>query len=128
MDFVRATLWISAVFNFCAAYLFAFPSSSFAQLAGLPTPVPPVYTALTALFVSLFAGMYMWMALQPRVDRAWLTFGAVGKCSAFVVALTLWLAGDASQRLVLLACGDLFLGAYWARWLVWGGESAGNAV
>ncbi len=115
---VRATLWISAAFNTLAAYLFAFPASPLAQSAGLPAPVPAVYTALTALFVMLFAAMYGWLAQRPQIERTWLTFGAIGKCSAFAVAFALWLAGAASDRLALVASGDLLLGGYWAWWLM----------
>jgi hypothetical protein len=39
--FLRGSLWVSVVYNFGGALLFAFPSSSLGQLAGLPAPYRP---------------------------------------------------------------------------------------
>jgi hypothetical protein len=63
--FLRRALWVSVAYNLAAALLFAFPASSFGRLAGLPSPVPPVYSALVAFFVALFGGTYAWLARQP---------------------------------------------------------------
>src|SRR5262249_62246082 len=50
-NFMRRALWVSVLYNFGGALLFAFPSSPLGQFAGLPTPVPPIYGALLAFFV-----------------------------------------------------------------------------
>src|SRR5712691_10417223 len=81
---MRRALWASVVFNLGGALLFAFPAS-FGQLAGLPGPVPHVYTALLALLVALFGGAYAWLACQPCIDRPLVAFAALGKAGFFAV-------------------------------------------
>jgi len=46
---------------------------------------PPIYCALLALFVVLFAGAYAWLALQPNINRPLVAFAAIGKAGAFAV-------------------------------------------
>lgn len=118
---LRRALWTAAVFNLLGALLFAFPASYFGQFAGLPAEVPAAYRALTALFVLLFGGAYLWLARQAVVDRALLTFGAIGKASAFTLIVILWLTGAASGRGVLIASGDLILAALFI-WCLRGGR------
>src|SRR5437762_533027 len=77
---MRSALWASVVYNLGGTLLFVFPSS-FGRLAGLPVPVPRVYTALLALFVALFGGAYAWLARQPRIDRPLVAMAALGKRS-----------------------------------------------
>ena len=108
---LRRALWTAAVFNLLGALLFAFPASYFGQFAGLPAEVPGAYRALTAFFVLLFGGAYLWLAQRAVIDRVLLTFGAIGKASAFVLIFILWLTGAASGRGVLIASGDLILAA-----------------
>jgi hypothetical protein len=104
---LRRTLWAAAIFNLLGALLFAFPASYFGQLAGLPPAVPGAYRAMTALFVLLFGGVYLWLAQQAVIDRPLLMFGAIGKASAFLLVCILWLVGAASGVGVLIASGDL---------------------
>ncbi len=108
---LRRVLWVAAGFNLLAALLFAFPASFAGQFAGLPAAVPVVYRAMTALLVLLFGGAYGWLALQSVVDRAFVIFGVIGKTSAFVLIVVLWLAGAVSGRGVLIASGDVVLAA-----------------
>src|SRR6185295_2121610 len=116
-DFMRRVLWTSAAFNVGGALLFAFPESV-GQLAGLPTPVPRVYTASLVLFILLFAGAYAWLASQARIDRPMVAFAAIGKSGFFAVMLLCWLFGEATGRGVLGAFGDLAFATIFAWWLL----------
>lgn len=115
---VRATLWLSVPFNMLAAYALALPASLPGRLMGLPSPVPPLYAALTGLLVALFGLAYAWMATQPRIERALLGFAVAGKGSVFVAVLTLWLFERSAGSTVAVAIGDLLLAALWLRWLL----------
>jgi hypothetical protein len=116
-DFMRRVLWASVLFNLGGAVLFGFPSSPLGQLVGLPSLVPPLYRALLALFVLLFAGAYAWLASQDRIDRPMVALAAIGKASAFTVIGGLWLLDLAPGRGVLVASGDLVLAFIFAGWL-----------
>jgi hypothetical protein len=115
-DSIRRILWASAFFNLGGAALFAFPESV-GRLAGLPAPVPTVYSMLLVLFVLLFGGSYAWIASQPTINRPMVALGAIGKAGAFVVVLLCWLAGAASGLSVVAIAGDLVLAFLFARWL-----------
>jgi hypothetical protein len=114
---LRRALWVSVVYNFGAALLFAFPASPLGQLVGLPTPVPLIYSALLALFVGLFGGAYAWLACQPNIDRPLVALAAIGKAAVFGVLFVFWLLGEAPGRGVLAAVGDLILAGIFAAWL-----------
>jgi hypothetical protein len=120
---VRRALWISVVYNSGGALLFAFPSSSLGRLAGLPSPVPPIYSTLVALFVALFAGLYGWLAMQPEIDRPMVALGAIGKAGAFSSMVALWGFGELRALVVLAGTGDLILAAIFTWWLL-GGRSS----
>jgi hypothetical protein len=117
-NFMRGALWVSVVYNLGGTLLFAFPSSPLGQLAGLPTPVPPIYSALLAFFVVLFGGAYAWLARQPTIDRPLVALAAIGKAGVFAVIFTFWLFGEAPGRGVLAAIGDLALAGIFAGWLL----------
>lgn len=115
--FIRYVLWASAVFNLGGALLFAFPSSSLGQLAGLPAPVPAVYRALLAQFVILFGGAYAWLAWQKTINRPLLAFGAIGKTAAFILVFAFWLCGEVPARSLLAIAGDLIFAGLFFAWL-----------
>ncbi len=104
---LRRLLWLTSVFNAAAAYLFAFPASRGGAALGLPAQVPMVYRAATSLFVLFFGAAYVWLAIQPTVVRPLVGFAAWGKAGAFTLVSVLWLAGEATVRLVAMASGDL---------------------
>jgi hypothetical protein len=118
---LRRALWTAAVFNLLGAMLFAFPASYFGQFAGLPAEVPAAYRAMTALFVLLFGGAYLWLAQQAVIDRPLVMFGAIGKASAFMLIVILWLSGAAGGRGVMIASGDLVLAGVFL-WCLRGGR------
>jgi hypothetical protein len=113
---LRKVLWATVVYNLLGASAFAFPASV-GQLAGLPVPVPLVYSVMLALFVLLFGAAYAWLALQPTIDRPMVGFAAFGKASVFVAAVVLWATGNASAWLIPGATGDLIFAAVFAWWL-----------
>jgi hypothetical protein len=115
---MRAALWASVPYNLGAAALFAFPSSAPGQLVGLPTPAPPLYGALVAVFMLLFGGAYAWLACQPVIHRPLVALAAVGKLSVFAVFTALWLFGAAPGLGALAAIGDLALAAVFVWWLL----------
>jgi len=125
--FIRRVLWASVAFNLGGAMLFAFPASALGQFAGLPAPVPPLYSTLLALFVLLFGGAYAWLACQAQIDRPLIAFGAIGKASAFALICAFWIAGDAPIRGVLAAAGDLIFAGLFTWWLV-RGERGASAI
>jgi hypothetical protein len=116
-DLLRRALWVTVFFNLAGVLLFAFPRS-LGRLAGLPGPVPRVYTAFIAFMVALFAGTYAWLARRPTIDRPLVAFSAVGKTGFFVVVVACWLLGEVPGRAVIGASGDLVFAALFAWWLV----------
>jgi hypothetical protein len=114
---MRRVLWASVAFNAVGALLFAFPGS-IGRLAGLPTPVPVVYSAIVVWFVLLFGGSYAWLASQPVIHRPMVALAAIGKAGAFGVVLLCWLAGAAPGVAVVAIAGDLLLALVFGRWLV----------
>ncbi len=115
-NWIRLVLWLAAFFNLVAALLFLFPDSLPGRLAGVPTPVPSIYSGLTAWLILIFGGAYAWMARGPLV-RPLLVLATIGKTGAFVVALAVALRGDIPPRLAALISGDLFLACGFAVWL-----------
>lgn len=114
---MRYALWTTVAFNLFGALLFAFPASSLGQFAGLPASVPAIYRAMMAFFVLLFAGMYVWLALQPKFDRPLVALAAIGKAGAFLVMVMLFLFGEIPGRAVLFDLGDLIFACIFAWWL-----------
>jgi len=123
---LRVALWCAALFNTGGALLFAFPESSIGQFIGLPAVVPIVYLAFVAFFILLFAGAYVWLAIQKPIIKSFVAFGAMGKAGAFVLTLILWLAGSVSWRGVLTGSGDLILAATFA-WCIVGTQQGVRA-
>jgi hypothetical protein len=113
---LRRILWLTVVFNVAAASAFLFPSS-LGQLAGLPVPVAPIYTVLLAFFVLLFAAAYAWLALAREIDRPMIAMAAIGKAGVFVIAITLWAAGQGPGWFVPGATGDLVFAILFLVWL-----------
>ena len=117
-EVVRRALWATVPANFAVAALMLAPTSAPGAFLQLPGPAPhAVYRVLLALFLALFGGAYVWLATQPRIDRAFVAFAAIGKTMAFASIAALWLAGQASGRLTALMSGDLAIALVFAWWL-----------
>jgi hypothetical protein len=117
--FIRRVLRATAVMNFGGALLFAFPAS-LGSLAGLPGPVPHVYSAFVAFLVALYGATYAWLARQPRIDRPLVAFSALGKAGFFSVVLVCALLGEVPARAVAGASADLVFAAIFVWWLLRG--------
>jgi hypothetical protein len=114
---VRISLWTAFLFNLLAAAVFAFPASAPGQQLGMPASVSPIYATMVAFFVALFGCAYAWLARRPTIDRPLLGLGCIGKTGAFLIAAGLWLRGDVSASLFLVALGDLAFAGLWFTWL-----------
>jgi hypothetical protein len=122
---MRRALNATVFFNIGGALLFAFPDS-IGRLAGLPLPVPAVYSATIAYLVLLFAATYAWLARQPSIDRPLVAFLTAGKTGFFFVVLGCWFFGAASTLSLGAALGDLAFAGIFAWWLM--GDAAEPAV
>jgi hypothetical protein len=111
---LRRALWVAAFFNVAGAVMFAWPASPVGALAGLPAEVPVAYRAFTAVFVLLFGGSYAWLAGHRPLNRPFVAFGAIGKTSAFVLTVALWLCNGVGGMAVLILGGDLAFAALFA--------------
>jgi hypothetical protein len=121
---VRAALGISVPFNLGAAYLFAFPGSVLAQAAAMPASTPPLYCALVALFLTLFAGAYAWLCVSRVIARPLVAFAAIGKSLAFFTFVLLWLLKLGPGFGALASIGDALLASVFFWWLFATGRSS----
>jgi hypothetical protein len=115
---LRRALYAAGIFNVGGAGLFAFPAFGLGPLAGLPADVPIAYRVFAALFVLLFGGAYVYLAAQPKIQKPFVAFGAIGKTTAFVAAVALWLGQHLSAFGVALLAGDLAFAAFFAWCLI----------
>ncbi len=114
---VRYSLWLTAPFNFLAAYAFAFPTSALGQLLALPQQPYSFYTVFAGGMVGLFGGMYVWAALQTHLVRPIIAFGATGKTIAVATSALLFAVGKFSGFALFVVSGDLVFAALWFYWL-----------
>ena len=117
---LRRALWFSAFYNLSGTFLFAFPHSFAGRLAGLPSSVPALYAAMLGYFVLLFAGTYLWLALQREIVRPMIAQAAIGKACAFLIVASCWMSGAVGGRAVIATTGDLVLALIFAGWLLGG--------
>lgn len=114
---MRAVLWFAAAFNFGAALMVAFPDT-IGSFSGLPGTGPLFYRWLLVLFVALFGGAYVWLALQPQICRPLVALAALGKTGVFVVSIVCWYVGDIPLQSLPPAICDLAFGMVFAWWLM----------
>ncbi len=118
LKLIRATLLISAPYNFIASYMLVFPDSALGQFIGLPESVPVLYATLLSFIVFLFGLVYAWMALQEQIDRSLLTLAAIAKAGMFIIAVLLWFNDYGTARGVLIVVPDLIFALIWGWWLI----------
>jgi hypothetical protein len=114
---LRGALWTSVAVNTLGFAAFAFPALGY-QSPLLPITAPRFFAAQVAFTIALFAGVYAWLALQSRIDRALIVVGGLGKLGFFALALIYAVAGDIPPSMVFGASPDLALAAvflWWAR-------------
>ncbi|SRR5258706_12977749 len=115
---VRTALGLSVPFNLAAAYLFAMPGSALGRMQGMPADAPPLYCALVALFLCLFAGAYAWLCVQSEISRPLVAFSAIGKSLAFFTFVLLWLGKLGPASAARGSIGDAVLAGVFAWWLL----------
>lgn len=114
---VRGALWATVALNALGVIVFALPAFG-AHSALLPVPVPRYFAAQIGFTIALFGGVYVWLAVQPRINRPLVVVGGLGKLGFFAITLIYALAGDLPMSMALNATPDLALAAtflWWAR-------------
>ena len=68
--------------------------------------------------IALFGGVYAWLAMQPKINRALIVVGGLGKLGFFATTLAYAIVGDVPAGMALNATPDLAFAAiflWWAR-------------
>ena len=113
-----ALFFVAALFNFAVAAAFVWPDSPVWHWLGLIKPMQSLIPDLFAMFVALFGVGYFMIALNPRVNRPLILFGAIGKLSVVALVAYHYATGRIGLAVPALASGDLvfallFLRVYW---------------
>jgi hypothetical protein len=111
----KLALWITVPVNFSGAVIFSV--SALRQLIGLPPLSQNFYGLLIGSWIGLFGVCYLYVAIFKRYDKVFLTIGALGKLSFFVLAVA-YFASFNLGFLALLASGiDACLAIIFLAWL-----------
>lgn len=113
---MRPALVIGAVFNLVAAAIFLFPDS-LGSMADLPRSGSVFHSSLIAVFIVVFAGLYLWLYRQPVIDRKLIVLAVVGKMGVFVVSVACLLLGELSVKAFAPAAGDFLFVLLFLWWL-----------
>ena len=114
---IRGALWATVALNVLGVAVFA-PAALGAESSLLPVAVPRYFAAQLGFVIALFAGVYAWLAVQPRINRPLIMVGALGKLGFFGLTLAYAVAGDVPMRMALNATPDLVFAIvflWWAR-------------
>lgn len=114
---LRGALWTTVVLNALGFAAFAFPAFGY-QSPLLPITAPRFFAAQVAFMIALFGVVYAWLAVQPRINRALIVVGGIGKLGFFGLTLAYVLAGDVPASMAVNASPDLVLAVvflWWAR-------------
>jgi hypothetical protein len=114
---VRGALWASVVLNALGVIVFLPPALGNPSPL-LPIEVPRFFAAQVGFTIALFGGVYAWLARQPRINRALVVVGGIGKLGFFALTALYALAGDVPAGMAVNATPDLVLGTmflWWAR-------------
>lgn len=112
---IRGALWSSVALNLLGVGIFL-PAAMGRPSPMLPVPGPAFYTAQVALVIGLFCGVYLWLALQPVINKPLLVVGALGKLGFFLSAVVYAAAGDLPANVVPQSSPDLILGVLFLWW------------
>jgi len=113
---MRPTLVVGALFNLVAAVIFLFPDS-IGSIADFPRSGSLFHSWLIAVFIVVFAGLYLWLSRRPVIDRPMIVLAVVGKMGVFVVSVACLLLGVLSPRAFAPAAGDLLFVLIFLWWL-----------
>jgi len=107
-SWLQKALFATAVMNISAGVAFLPPAAALRASFGFPEGGHPLYLCTVSMFVALFGFGYLAAALAGRIDRLFLTLGAVGKLAFFTLVTWLWAAGAVTGQAALSASADLF--------------------
>jgi len=111
-----------------AATAFAFPSGPIGSILELPA-AHPFYGAFSGALVGLFGATYLWLALQPEINRPLLFVGACGKLLAVLISASLFVLGKLSGVSAAAISGDMIFVVLWMGFLLRSrNQSAGERV
>jgi len=112
---IRLALWSTVGLNALGVAVFG-PLAIGLESSLVPVTAPRYYAAQLVLTIGLFAGVYAWLARQPRINRALVVVGGLGKLGFFALTLLYWLLGDLPGRMAVNATPDLLLAAVFLWW------------
>jgi hypothetical protein len=113
---MRRTLVVGAIFNLVAAAIFLFPDS-LGSMADLPRSGSVFHSWLIAVFIVIFAGVYLWLSRRTVIDRQMVVLAVVGKIGVFLVSVACLLLGELSLKAFAPAAGDFFFVLLFLWWL-----------
>lgn len=118
-SYTRLLFSVAALFNLVVALVLLTASAQMGALLnlGAATPGSVVLSNLSGAFVGLFAYAYARVAMDPRLYRAYVELGAIGKMLVLPAAGIPWALGYIGWELPLLACGDLVFALLFWDWL-----------
>jgi len=114
---IRSALWASVVLNALGVIVFLPPALGHPSPL-LPIAVPRFFAAQLGFTIALFGGVYVWLALQSRLNRALVAVGGFGKLGFFALTALYAFVGDVPGSMAVNATPDLVLGTvflWWAR-------------
>lgn len=114
---MRPALVVGAIFNLAAAAIFLFPDT-LGRTADLPRSGAVYQSWLIAVFIVIFAGLYLWLARRPVIDRQMIVLAVIGKLGVFLVSATCLLRGELSLKAFAPAAGDFLFVLLFVWWLV----------
>jgi hypothetical protein len=114
---IRTALWSTVVLNIIGAAVLA-PLAIGRASPLWPVDTPPFYAALLCYLIALFGGVYVWLALQPQINRPMLVLSALGKAGFALLIVVYALAGQLPERMIANSLPDLlFAGVFlWWAW------------
>jgi len=112
---IRRALWATVALNALGVAVFASPALGYPSPL-LPVEVPRYFAAQLGFIIALFGGVYAWLAMQPRINRALVVVGGVGKLGFFTITLIYAIVGDVPGAMALNATPDLVLAAIFLWW------------
>lgn len=111
----QLALWITVPVNFSGAVIFSFPALR--QLIGLPEGTEPFYGVLIGIWIGLFGLAYLHLVMTQSYDKTFLTVGALGKFSFFVLAVIYFVQSELSILALLASLIDGILAVIFLTWL-----------
>ncbi len=110
----RWVLVVAAFMNVLGALTFMPPFPALRALAQLPSPEPPLYAWLLALWILFFGLAYLRLAYVKTQERLFLQIATAGKLSFVVLLFAFWLQGDLPTQALQAGVNDLIFACIFA--------------